>query len=466
MFALYADKTALTLRQQEQLTSGSVNIHSVQFTFSADWNGLTRVAVFRGGGESISLLLDETDRCMIPWEVLRVPRCYLEAGVYGTRGEAVVMPTKWVCLGQIFPGTTPGEAAQEPTPDIYQQIMASAQEAVETAKSVRKDADTGVFLGPPGPRGPQGPQGIPGPQGETGPAGPEGPQGPRGEAGTQGEKGETGGPGPQGPQGERGPQGEPGPSGPQGPAGTPGMPEEDVLAAIQSAAGKKADAILETYGPAEVVTVDIASAGSLLRPVSEIKLVQEGNGTPSLENIRNISGRNSITLTHNGAAAAQALPETVFGGSYDWAKGELLVTHKCFNLAVADMNNREDFPGWKNLDGLADCFASETNAGIRSGIYNIGTVVNVNRTGNILYLTKSIYGLTQSEWKSNYPELICQLVFPLLEPYTIHLVPQELAAISNQDTFSSDCGNTAVTFQADLKKYIDKRIGQLQQANQ
>ena len=177
-----------------------------------------------------------------------------------------------------------------------------------------------------------------------------------------------------------------------------------------------------------------------------------------MENIRNISGWDSIALTHNGETETQDLPETVYGGRYDWAKGELTLTHKCFNLAVADMNNREDFPGWKNLDSLADCFVSETNAGIRSGIYNVGTVVNVNRTGNILYLSKSSYGLTQSEWKAQYPDLVCQFVFPLLEPRTIQLTPQELTALAGDNVLSSDCGDTTVTFSSDLEKYINKAI--------
>lgn len=458
MFILYANKNMLSLRQREPVTSGSVNVYSVLFEFSDDWDGLARTAVFRAGQESRSILLGPDNQCDIPWEVLGTGGTYLYAGVCGTRGGEVVLPTVWAVLGKILEGTTAGEEAKPPTPDVYQQIMAAAQEAVETANGVRQDADAGAFDGPPGPQGETGPQGERGPQGETGPAGPAGPEGPQGEQGERGEpgpKGDTGDTGPIGPQGEQGAQG---PPGPQGPAGTPGMPEEDVLAAIRAMGSQKADAIFETVGPAAEVTVDTASAGSLLRPVSEIRLVQEGEGTPSLENIRNISGWDSIALTHNGETETQDLPETVYGGRYDWAKGELTLTHKCFNLAVADMNNREDFPGWKNLDSLADCFVSETNAGIRSGIYNVGTVVNVNRTGNILYLSKSSYGLTQSEWKAQYPDLVCQFVFPLLEPRTIQLTPQELTALAGDNVLSSDCGDTTVTFSSDLEKYINKAI--------
>ena len=57
MFILYANKNMLSLRQREPVTSGSVNVYSVLFEFSDDWDGLARTAVFRAGQESRSILL-------------------------------------------------------------------------------------------------------------------------------------------------------------------------------------------------------------------------------------------------------------------------------------------------------------------------------------------------------------------------------------------------------------------------
>lgn len=51
--------------------------------------------MFRAGGTAISVLLDNTNECTIPWEVLAKPGHRLEAGVYGTRDGAVVLPTIW-----------------------------------------------------------------------------------------------------------------------------------------------------------------------------------------------------------------------------------------------------------------------------------------------------------------------------------------------------------------------------------
>lgn len=160
MFCLTADKVRLSVGQRETVTSGSVNVYEVQFRFGADWEGLDRTAVFAAGEEQVSVVLDSFNTCVIPWEVLQSPRRELRAGVYGTKGGEVVLPTVWASLGTIREGCSPGDSAQPPTPDVYDQILAAAMNAEETAQSVRDDADAGKFDGEPGPKGPPG-DGVP-----------------------------------------------------------------------------------------------------------------------------------------------------------------------------------------------------------------------------------------------------------------------------------------------------------------
>lgn len=123
MFILYANKTQLTVRKREPTTSGSVNVYEVRFEFSPDWEGLERTAVFKAGSESRSILLDGTGECVIPWEVLTTPGVALRAGVYGTRGGELVLPTVWENLGIIQEGVSPGETARPPTPDLWEQEL-------------------------------------------------------------------------------------------------------------------------------------------------------------------------------------------------------------------------------------------------------------------------------------------------------------------------------------------------------
>lgn len=130
MFTLYADKNKLTLRQRETVTSGSANVYPVRFEFSADWDGMKRTAVFRAGEESRSVLLDGSGECSIPWEMLEDPGVRLYAGVYGTRGGDVVLPTVWTDLGMILTGAAPGEDARMPTPELWQQELDRKQDVL------------------------------------------------------------------------------------------------------------------------------------------------------------------------------------------------------------------------------------------------------------------------------------------------------------------------------------------------
>ena len=244
---------AITVAQNELLTTGMVQAVPVRFRFSPQWAALDRTAVFTAGTVSVSCLLGEDNQCFIPWECLTRAGEYLRVGVYGTRGEKMVLPTVSCLLGPICTGTQPEEnTPTEATPTLVQSLLTKAEAAVSVADALRTDADAGLFngrdgkdgtngkdgkdgqngapgeVGPQGPKGDTGETGPQGPKGETGETGPQGPKGDSGEAGPQGPKGDTGETGPQGPKGEngetglQGPKGDPGETGPQGPKGDPG----------------------------------------------------------------------------------------------------------------------------------------------------------------------------------------------------------------------------------------------------
>ena len=244
---------AITVAQNELLTTGMVQAVPVRFCFSPQWAALDRTAVFTAGTVSVSCLLGEDNQCFIPWECLTRAGEYLHVGVYGTRGEEMVLPTVSCLLGPICTGTQPEEnTPTEATPTLVQSLLTKAEAAVSVADALRTDADAGLFNGrdgkdgtngkdgkdgqngDPGETGPQGPKGDPGetgpqgPKGDTGETGPQGPKGDTGKTGSQGPKGDIGETGPQGPKGEngetglQGPKGDPGETGPQGPKGDPG----------------------------------------------------------------------------------------------------------------------------------------------------------------------------------------------------------------------------------------------------
>ena len=220
---------AITVAQNELLTTGMVQAVPVRFRFSPQWAALDRTAVFTAGTVSVSCLLGEDNQCFIPWECLTRAGEYLRVGVYGTRGEKMVLPTVSCLLGPICTGTQPEEnTPTEATPTLVQSLLTKAEAAVSAADALRTDADAGLFNGRDGKDGTNGKDGKDGQNGAPGEAGPQGPKGDTGETGPQGPKGDPGETGPQGPKGDpgetgpQGPKGDTGETGPQGPKGDPG----------------------------------------------------------------------------------------------------------------------------------------------------------------------------------------------------------------------------------------------------
>lgn len=77
---------------------------------------------------------------------------------------------------------------------------------------------------------------------------------------------------------------------------------------------------------------------------------------------------------------------------------------------VSEMNNGENYPGFKNVDGLREAVGVNVNMAysVPSLInVNVGYAmgINTNNTNAILYLPKTYYDMFESEWKSKYANL-------------------------------------------------------------
>lgn len=138
MFTFEVNKNNIELTESETVTSGSVNVYFCHFIFSSDWDGLAKTITFRAGDVSVSILLDSTNMCTIPWEVLQTDAVQLYCGARGTvtaadTEEEAVIPTVYCLLGTIRKGTELGENAQPPAPSVVDQIMARI-EALDEGK--------------------------------------------------------------------------------------------------------------------------------------------------------------------------------------------------------------------------------------------------------------------------------------------------------------------------------------------
>ena len=311
---------AITVAQNELLTTGMVQAVPVRFCFSPQWAALDRTAVFTAGTVSVSCLLGEDNQCFIPWECLTRAGEYLHVGVYGTRGEEMVLPTVSCLLGPICTGTQPEEnTPTEATPTLVQSLLTKAEAAVSVADALRTDADAGLFNGrdgkdgtdgkdgkdgqngAPGEAGPQGPKGDPGetgpqgPKGDPGETGPQGPKGDPGETGPQGPKGNTGETGPQGPKGETGE------TGPQGPKGDPGEAAITLGSITLTAAGWSTE---EPYSQAAALAGLTAGSLVALHPTAAQLMALQEAGVTALT-AANANG--TLTVYALGAAPAADL---------------------------------------------------------------------------------------------------------------------------------------------------------------
>ena len=132
MIIFNATARRATCLTDDPITTGSVGI-PVHFAFSNDWEGLTKIAVFRAGEVSVDVLLSE-NACTVPPEVLEKSGEDLIIGLYGTSGDGTtVIPTVYACAGCIFRGTEPSGVDPAPqTPSLIDQLVAAVEPFVIT----------------------------------------------------------------------------------------------------------------------------------------------------------------------------------------------------------------------------------------------------------------------------------------------------------------------------------------------
>ena len=140
------------------ITTGSVETVTASFAFDAEWDGFARTAIFAAGGGTVKrVVLGDANACVVPWEVLANCK-QLTIGVVGTSGNRVLpsVPVTIPIIEGVCNGGTPPD---DPTPDIYAQLLDLAKETQQIALSVRDDANAGKFNGAPGAKGDPGADG-------------------------------------------------------------------------------------------------------------------------------------------------------------------------------------------------------------------------------------------------------------------------------------------------------------------
>ena len=135
MITVMANARSASYMSDDVITSGSVGIQ-VTFMLSADFDGLSCIAVFEGSGAKIDVALMNSNTCVVPHEVLAQAGGYLRIGVYASNGEGtIVIPTVWARSRLILSGTTPSEVdPYAPTPGWVAQVQEAAAEALANSE--------------------------------------------------------------------------------------------------------------------------------------------------------------------------------------------------------------------------------------------------------------------------------------------------------------------------------------------
>lgn len=209
------------------------------------------------------------------------------------------------------------EAARE------EKTAEAVKRADDLVKSVETKLENGDFIGAQGPQGPIG---------ETGPRGEQGMPGTQGE---KGDKGETGATGPQGVPGADGADGAPGKDGRDG----LDAPQIDDTAITSTNPWSSAH-IIDVLCPKAsvsgnpVVVKDALGGVGLTKCKATFTLTQAGTGTPSPDNIRPISGRDSVKVERqeDSQTTTLTLPRTMYGGEVDVRTGAGQATWKLLAL--------------------------------------------------------------------------------------------------------------------------------------
>lgn len=127
---------AIIITNRPIIASGGLQENTMQFEFCDAWEGMTKTAVFyRNENEVYNVLIDHNNECPIPDEVLQEAGTFF-FGVYGVIGTK--RKTSEIERYNVIQGSLRSEI-DEPTPDIYSQLMANYSELKEDYVDVKEE---------------------------------------------------------------------------------------------------------------------------------------------------------------------------------------------------------------------------------------------------------------------------------------------------------------------------------------
>ena len=138
MLTLTINERDITMSNRQTFRKGTVGA-KCKIVFTDFWSKYNKTIVFKPtskfiGGPFVVYATDMEIEVTIPWEVMSEVGSF-RIGVYGTADDEV-LPTLWSEYNEVEDATdTSGEAPQDPSPSVYQQILELTTEAVNISNS-------------------------------------------------------------------------------------------------------------------------------------------------------------------------------------------------------------------------------------------------------------------------------------------------------------------------------------------
>ena len=143
-----------------QVTTRSNKFFTLNVELDDVWSEYTVTVFFSNkakpdAAEDVFPVFLHDGSCIVPHEVLDASDTAAYVWLMGLKDD-VRATTNIIPIPLTASGYLEGIAPEEPTPDVYTEILESVRGAYNIANDVRADADAGKFNGKPGPQGPAG----------------------------------------------------------------------------------------------------------------------------------------------------------------------------------------------------------------------------------------------------------------------------------------------------------------------
>lgn len=486
------NKQSITFKadEQELIKTGGINSYAsnivayieATFELGENWTGYDSVRAVWSNDylTDISTVLDPDGRCIVPTEVLTDTGNVTVnlVGSISVDDELTDRLTTYPCKALTVDedAKVEGDETESITPSQFEQFVSIVHDEVEEVTGMSAEASTlpagsdatasysdGVLsLGIP-----KGDKGDKGDTGATGPQGPQGEQGVQGPVGPQGEQGEQGEQGPQGIQGETGPQG---PQGEQGPQGDPGV-VQDVTVNGTSVVDQNGVAVITM--PELVKTVQgnpivIDDAwGEVKNLTVELLPIQAGTGTPSPQNVRPITGHDSVNVTDtDGDSQSQSktvtLPHTVYGAGVGVTSGSGKE-----NMGIITFDGTQtDLAVTVLSDYTQVAWTGYPSVGVANGRFwaNILEYVSINQgglgkiygsTAPRMFMGLPVTVTTRAEAQAWFASNPTTVVYELATPTDLSTTPTDITLYNGDNVISSD-GDMELSYVQDMAIVIEK----------